>query len=65
MKMVEGWKAAWKWHSAQALAALALLPLVWAELPDEVKVLIPVEYTPWALAAVAMGGLIGRLRSQS
>ena len=64
MKMVDGWQKAWKWHSMQALAALALLPAVWAEVPPEVQALIPSEWRSWILAALAVIGIIGRLRAQ-
>lgn len=64
MKLVEGAKNAWKWHSAQALAALTLMPIVWMELPSDIKSLIPDGWTPYVVSVVALGGLIGRLRSQ-
>ena len=65
MKLVEGAKTAWKWHSAQALAALTLLPIIWMELPADVKSMIPDGWDPYIVSAVALGGLIGRLRSQA
>jgi hypothetical protein len=65
MKPVENWKQAWKWHSTQALALLALAPLVWEVLPPEFVALIPEDWLPFILTAVALGGLIGRLRAQS
>lgn len=65
MKPVENWKQAWKWHSTQALALLALAPLVWEVLPPEFVALIPEDWLPFILTAVAVGGLVGRLRAQS
>lgn len=65
MKLVEGAKNAWKWHSAQALAALTLLPIVWMELPADIKAMIPDGWTPYVVSGVALGGLIGRLRAQT
>jgi hypothetical protein len=65
MKPVENWKEAWKWHSTQALALLALAPLVWEVLPPELVALIPEDWLPFILTAVAIGGLVGRLRAQS
>lgn len=64
-KLVEGAKSAWKWHSAQALGVLALTPIVWMELPADIKSRIPDEWTPYVVSVVALGGLIGRLRSQA
>ena len=65
MKLVEGAKNAWKWHSTQALAALTVLPIVWTELPADVKAMIPDGWNIYIVSAVALGGLIGRLRSQA
>ena len=65
MKLVEGAKTAWKWHSAQALAALTLLPIIWMELPADAKSMIPDGWDPYIVSVVALGGLIGRLRSQA
>lgn len=64
MRLVQDWKDAWKWHSAQALAALALLPIVWMELPPDVKAFIPEAWQPWIVMGLAFGGLVGRLRDQ-
>ena len=64
MKLVSDARDALRWHSTQAFAALALLPLVWAELPDDLKSMVPDEYRPWIIAALAVAGLIGRLRAQ-
>lgn len=64
MKLVEGAKNAWKWHSVQVFAALTVLPIVWMELPADIKAKIPAEWMPFVVSLVAFGGLIGRLRSQ-
>lgn len=64
MKLVENWREAWRWHSAQALAVLALLPVVWTELPPEAQALVPEEWRPYVLAALALAGLVGRLQKQ-
>jgi hypothetical protein len=65
MKPVENWKDAWRWHSTQALTILALAPLVWEVLPPELVEMLPAEWMPFVLTAVALGGLVGRLRAQS
>lgn len=65
MRMVKDAKRAWRWHSMQALAALAVVPIVWMELPEDLKAYIPDEWRPWIMAAVAVGGIVGRLRAQS
>jgi len=65
MKMVENWKTAWRWHSTQVFAVLAVLPMVWAELPDDIKTQIPANWHPWIVAAIAFGGILLRVRDQT
>lgn len=64
MRMVSDARRAWRWHSTQVLAALAVVPVVWVELPPDLKDYIPEEWRPWIMAAVAIGGIVGRLRDQ-
>ncbi len=68
-KPVSNWREAWRWHSTQALAFVGLAPVIWMELPPEAKAyiaaLVPAEYHPLILTAVALFGIIGRLRDQS
>lgn len=65
MKLVADWRRCWRWHSTQAMAVLMILPLVWVELPGEVRALVPLSWQPWVFAVIAFGGLIGRLRAQN
>lgn len=65
MKLVEDWKQAWKWFSVQALAALVILPTVWAALPADAKAFLPDGAEPWILAALALAGVVGRLIDQN
>mgnify|MGYP000848889363 CR=1 FL=1 len=64
MRLVKDARDAWKWHSTQIMAALTVVPLVWVELPEDLKVFIPETWRPWILSAVALGGIIGRVRQQ-
>lgn len=64
MRLVDNAREAWKWYSVQALAVLALLPLVWAELPAEVVDMIPAETRRWIMVAIAISGIVGRLIPQ-
>lgn len=64
MRLVDNASRAWRWFSVQALAVCAVLPLIWEQLPPEVHDLIPAEWRPYALAAVALAGLVGRLVDQ-
>lgn len=63
--MVEDWKSAWRWFSMWALGALAALPAVWVSLPAEVQAWLPPEYRVAVMIAIALGGLAGRLVSQT
>jgi hypothetical protein len=64
MKLVNDWKSAWRWHSSQAMALAAALPLVWNELPTDLRDSIPQEWMPYITAGILLGGLIGRVRDQ-
>lgn len=65
MTLVDDWKQAWKWFSVQALAILALLPIVWPTLPVQVHQWVPDAWKPWIIVALAVGGLVGRLIPQT
>lgn len=64
MKLIPEWREAWRMFSVQALGLILMLPLIWAEMPPEVKALIPASWHPYIVAAVAAAGLIGRLIDQ-
>lgn len=64
MKLVPDWKDAWRWFSVQAFLILAAVPPVWASLPPDVKAMLPDTWQPWVLCALAVAGVIGRLKDQ-
>lgn len=64
MKLVQNWRKAWKWHSTQLLAIIAALPLIWMQLPPDVKDMVPDGWHPYIMAAIAIGAIVGRLRDQ-
>ncbi len=64
MKLVEDWRKAWKWFSVQAFTVLAVAPVVWSQLPPDVRKMLPEGWEPYVLAALAVGGIVGRLRAQ-
>ena len=64
MRLVSDWRRSWRYFSTQALAALALIPLVWEQFPPDVQAIIPEAWRPWILALVALGGMAGRLVDQ-
>lgn len=65
MKLVKNAGQAWKWHSTQIFVILGALPVVWMQLPDDAKAMIPEAATPYIPALLAFAGLVGRLRDQS
>lgn len=64
MKLVDNARDFWRWHSTWAIAILAALPMVWAELPDDVKAMIPPDWRPWVALALGVAGIALRLRKQ-
>jgi len=62
--MVKNWQTAWRWLSVQFAAILAALPLVWPQLPDDVKAFIPAEWHPWIVSGMALAIIAGRLKDQ-
>jgi len=42
-----------------------VLPMVWAELPDDIKTQIPANWHPWIVAVIALGGILLRVRDQT
>ncbi len=64
MKLIPNWREAWRMHSMQIFALLAFVPMIWDELPPEVKDLIPEDLRPYVVALVALAGMILRLRDQ-
>lgn len=65
MKLVKDWAASWRWHSMQIYAVIATLPIIWLELPEETKALIPDNWQTYIVSALAVIGAIGRLRDQT
>ena len=64
MKLVPDWRRVWRYYSTQALIAIAAAPMIWAELPQDVRDLLPPEWRPWLLSAMAVSGVVGRLIAQ-
>lgn len=65
MNIIPDWRSAWRWFSVQALAIIALLPVVWPTLPPSVTAWVPESWRPWIIVALAIGGIAGRLIDQN
>lgn len=64
MRIIKDWRKAVRSYSAMALAFIAFIPMIWAELPPELVALIPAEWQKWIVVGVATAGLIGRFIKQ-
>lgn len=57
-------KEALSWYSTRIFLLMTMAPLFWAQIPAEVKAVIPPQYLPYIVAMVSLLGFIGRLRIQ-
>lgn len=64
MRLVANWRGFWRWYSVWALALAGAVPVVWMELPADLKAFLPASWRPWVLAIVALAGILGRLSDQ-
>lgn len=64
MKLIPDWRKTLLSYSAMALAFVAFIPMLWAELPPEIVAMIPAEWHKWIVVTVATAGLIGRFIKQ-
>lgn len=48
----------------QALAVAGAIPVIWSQLPDDVKAMIPAGWMGTITAVIAVCGIIGRLVKQ-
>ena len=65
MKVVSDWRNVWKYYSTQALLGLAALPIVWMELPADVKAMVPSEWHAWIVSGIAVAGAASRYLKQA
>lgn len=64
MRLVPDWREAWRWHSVQIMAVLAVLPSVWAALPPDVKAWVPESWQLPIFGLLAVAGVVLRVRDQ-
>ncbi|PWC14440.1 hypothetical protein B4923_04785 [Brenneria roseae subsp. americana] len=64
MQLIEEWKQLWRWFSVHALILAGAIPVVWAELPDEMKASLPAGVMGTVTALVAVCGVVGRVVKQ-
>ena len=64
MQLVQDARRAWRWFSVQVLTLLAVLPLIWEQMPPETHALVPETWRPWIITGLALIGIGGRLVKQ-
>ena len=62
--LVPNWKRAWRWMSVWFITIVAAMPLVWMEMPPEVRNQIPDAWLPFISIAIFVIGLMSRLKNQ-
>lgn len=60
LRVIDDWKAGWKWVSTQALAIGAGINGAWVAVPDELKSNLPPKLLAYASLVIFASGLIGR-----
>ena len=64
MKLVSDWRHVWKYYSTQALIGIAALPVIWMELPSDLKAMIPTDWHGWIVSSIAVAGAASRVIKQ-
>ena len=64
MRLVDDWKDFWKWYSTWIGAAIAAVPVVWMQLPADLKAYIPESWYPYIMAGMFVAMVLGRIDAQ-
>ena len=64
MKFIDNLPQLWKMWSVRIMAILAIVASVWAQIPDDVKALIPPQYLGYAVGFVSVCGIVARAIKQ-
>lgn len=64
MKLVDGWRSAWKWYSMHAMFWPFAVAGVWSYLPEQLQDAIPHKVLAWLAMSVLISGIVGRLVDQ-
>jgi hypothetical protein len=65
MKLVDNWKASWKWYSTHITLANATILTGWTQFPDDLKGHLPHNFIIWLAVGLLVLGFSGRLIDQS
>lgn len=61
--LVEDARDAWKWFSTWIFGIITVLPIVWPQMPSDLKAALPADLMPY-VSALAFAGLVLRLVKQ-
>lgn len=64
MRINPNWRETLRHNSTRALAAIAVLPVVWMELPPDIKDMLPPEWRPWIFIGLGAAGIVGKVTLQ-
>lgn len=64
MKLVKNAGRAWRWFSVQGAAILLAAPWAWAQIPPDVKAMIPAGAESWIVSAFGVALIVGRVIDQ-
>lgn len=64
MRMVNGWRGAWRWWSIQALALQGAVGAAWLAVPDDMRAAVPAAWIAVAAIVLTTLGVAGRLIQQ-
>jgi hypothetical protein len=60
MRLVKNARQSWRWWSVQLAGALAFLPIVWEQMPYDIKAMIPAEWHTWIVSGMALAIIVAR-----
>lgn len=61
--LVDDVRDAWKWFSTWIFGIITVLPIVWPQMPADLKAALPADLMPY-VSALAFAGLVLRLVKQ-
>lgn len=60
MKLVDDVKDIWRWWSMRLMGLALAWPMVWGQLPQDAKNMIPAWVEPWVPASLILAAMIAR-----
>lgn len=64
MKLVDDWKASWRWWSMQSMGLVTVLLGAWGVMPEDLKQTLPSWLVHGVAIIVLMTGIVGRILQQ-